>query len=466
MFQGKDFVDEPNRAYLHMIRNLFHLTDKQTIEDICLSFIKDGKVVLSELIIKLEYLLSQKLNITNYRRILNESERLYDSFDEANKAAATSNVNLILDGINEQVISLEQNINTIQTDILRLEHVEKKIKEKFSFEHPLTEFESEEETVDEIDPDKLKEDILIWKRLHENKKGCEQKLRMIRDRKTYIEELIRKDLFIYQNLPESFEEDIVQYQEIAGQIEEAKKKRDELRRQLHENNLGAGLERKKQKLFLVVLPLVVFIISYFAIGPYWLFILPETALVTLIILFFFGHKLYNLRTQRFHAETELQITTTNMNKLESELKKISQNSILIEDIEFMDVHIERYHKYLQSEEELQRLKESSKKLEEVLSAHTYRKKLPQLIESYSEIIDIEREDLEEYLEEFISKEKSILDLRLMKESNTFAEITKLISIHHMLLDKFRVLIYKYHDNLPSGKSSSSLPNIGEIPAIA
>ncbi|HGY54143.1 MAG TPA: hypothetical protein ENK44_00445 [Caldithrix abyssi] len=435
VFQGKDFVDQDdNRAYIHMIRSIFHITDKQVIYDICTSIFEKDALTLSSLVEILELLLGQKLKITYYKRLSHSANSIYESLFENEDTNNREHSALITRGAREQSNHLKQTIEKLNAEIRVFEEIGDKIKRKIEPRVGLLPMDNAQD---------FKDEVLLWKKLRKNKIDCDQKLKLIRDRRRYLQNLIRNELFIYKKLPDSFEQDIKEYALLTTKLEQEKENFYNLRSRLHENKiLTSTLRRRRNVVTIVVTPLV-FLLSYFVLGPNWLFIIPETILSFLIIIFYFGHKIYTLKAQYYQEDADYQITQKNIKELEEQRKAIAENAPLVEDIEFSEIHIERFKKYKSVKNEMMRLIQSAEKLEHILSNKMYKDKLPELIRKYASFVDIERDDLETYLDEFLHHNKNLEDLKYLKESKGYAEIDRLKSIYEMIKEGFVSLLDKY-----------------------
>ena len=435
VFQGKDFVDQDdNRAYIHMIRSIFHITDKQVIYDICTSIFEKDALTLSSLVEILELLLGQKLKITYYKRLSHSANSIYESLFENEDTNDREHSALITRGAREQSNHLKQTIEKLNAEIRVFEEIGDKIKRKIEPRVGLLPMDN---------PQDFKDEVLLWKKLRKNKIDCEQKLKLIRDRRRYLQNLIRNELFIYKKLPDSFEQDIKEYAFLTTKLEQEKENFYNLRSRLHENKiLSSTLRRRRNVVTIAVTPLV-FLLSYFVLGPNWLFIIPETILSFLIIIFYYGHKIYTLKAQYYQEDADYQIAQKNINELEEQRKVIAENAPLVEDIEFSEIHIERFKKYKSIKNEMRRLIQSAEKLEHILSNKMYKDKLPELIHKYASFVDIERDDLETYLDEFLHHNKNLEDLKYLKESKGYAEIDRLKSIYEIIKEGFVSLLDKY-----------------------
>ncbi len=75
---------------------------------------------------------------------------------------------------------------------------------------------------------------------------------------------------------------------------------------------------------------------------------------------------------------------------------------LLKDTRYIDTHIERFRKFRQYLNELQTIQKKESAVLETLNAEPYSQKLAALEEKYKTRIDIQRPDLEEYLNEYVA----------------------------------------------------------------
>ncbi len=441
VFQGKDIVlHAEKRAYIHKLNSIFHITDKEIIYDICTSLIEDDSLTLSSLLEILELLLGQKLKIKKYKELYQGAKSIFNSLfgDVAN--LNPDNIQLLLKGAREQNYHIKKTLEKLKADSMAFSRIELKLKKKI---------EPTLEGIPENDPNVFKKDVLLWKKLRLNKITFEEKLKQIRDRQRYLQKLIREKFVIYKKLPDSFEEDIKIYGTLNNQLSKEKENFNELRSKINENTILYSIYKRRRTISLFIVPPVVFALSYLIFGPNWLFNIPETLFATLVVVFYFGHKMNTLKIQRYHLDVDHHLVQKNIRDIKTKLKAMRESSPLVEDADFSDTHVERFKEFVKTRKELRRLFEVEQKIENKLNTAMYNEKLPELIQKYASLIDIERDDLESYLDEFTSNDKSLEDLKYIKESKSYAEIDRLKSIYEIIIGDFVHLLDKYEIQIGS-----------------
>ena len=441
VFQGKDSVSHAEkRAYIHKISSIFHLTDKQVLYEICTSVTSDDSLTLSSLLEILELLLEQKTKVKKYKEFYQAAKSIYNSLFKDGASSSPDNIQLLLKGAREQNHHIKQTMEKLKAESMAFDGIKLKLKKKIALSP---------DSIPENDPKILKKEILLWKELRLKKIAFEDKLKQIRDRQRYLQNVIREKFVIYKKLPDSFEEDIKNYGSLNTELSKEKENFNELRNQINENTILYSIYKRRRNISLFIVPPLVFGLSYFIFGPYWLFNIPETLFATLLVIFYFGHKMNTLKIQRYHLDVDYHLTQKSIQNLRDKLKATREASPLVEDADFSETHIERFKEFINTRKELRQLFEAEHKIEEELNTPLYNEKLPELIQKYASIIDIERDDLESFLDELTSNNKSIEDLKYIKESKSYAEIDKLISVYEIIIGDFVHLLDKYEIQIGS-----------------
>ena len=441
VFQGKDTVlHAEKRAYIHKLNSIFHLTDKHVLYDICTSALDDNSLTLSSLLDMLELLLEQKLKIKRYKKLHKAAKTIYNSLFKDKKTLSPDNISLVLKGAREQYYHIKQTLEQLKAESMAFDGIGLRLKKRIG---PTL------EGIPENDPGEFKKEVLLWKKLRSNKVAFENKLKQIRERQRYLQNLIREKFVIYKKLPDSFEEDIKIYSSLNSKLTKEKEHFNELRSEINENTLLYSVYKRRRAISLFIFPPLVFGLSYFIFGPNWLFNIPETLFAVLLVIFYFGHKMNTLKVQRYHLDVDYHIVQKNIRDLNDKLRLKRETTPLVEDADFSDTHVERFKEFIHTKKELRRLSKAEHKIKKMLNTPLYNEKLPELIRKYASLINIERDDLEHYLDEFIRNDKSFEELKYIKESRSYAEIDRLKSIYDIIIGDFVHLLDKYEIQIGS-----------------
>ena len=260
----------------------------------------------------------------------------------------------------------------------------------------------------------LREDILQWKSLNEDKQQLEEKLKMVLTRQEQIKRVVQSDFQVYRDIPQTFQKDIENYRNLKKLLASKKRLINDNRQQLHLKEAELKQRRGKRWLLLLLLPAITFSLSYYFLGPFWLFIIPETLIVTFAVLLYFGHLNENIRAEIFHLGEETRIKEFQANDIENEIKAIVQSHPLIKDEAHWDLHIERFKKYMDYYYEYKNLQKSQAKLMDKLQSEPFSRLLPRLEEKYASLIQLNRSDLETYLERFVNEQNRLIALKAGK----------------------------------------------------
>ena len=448
VFQGKDSVSHgEKRTYIHKIGSIFHLTDKQVLYDICTSVVSADSSSLSSFLEILELLLEQKIKVKKYKELYQAAKSIYNSLFKDGASSDPDNIRLLLKGAREQNHHIKQTLEKLKAESMTFDGIKSKLKKKIGLSL---------EGIPENDPKVFKKDVLLWKELRLKKIALEDKLKQIRERRRYLQNVIKEKFVIYKKLPDSFEEDIKIYGALNTELHKEKENFNEFRNKLNENTILYSIYKRRRTISLFIVPPLVFGLSYSIFGPYWLLNIPETLFAALLVIFYFGHKMNALKIQRYHLDVDYHLTQKNIHNLKDKLKAKRDTTPLVEDADFSETHVKRFKEFIKIRKELQHLSEAEHKIEEKLNTPLYKEKLPELIQKYASLIDIERDDLESFLDELTSNGQSIEDLKYIKESKSYAEIVRLISVYETIIGDFVHLLDKYEIQIGSLVEKSKL----------
>jgi len=404
IFQGKDFVGNGySRPYLQMLKSIFPITDKQLIKEICLDEAISEEKSFADLLSVLYILFTPKFKFSSTKFLINDSRRLIDEYENfALKAHAAERLYLQKKTL-KHLIKLQKNIDQLSGDydqLKRLIHkLNKNIKKHRVKENPNDPFAA----LRGFNPLQARADILMWKSLIQKKQKYEEQFNTLMERKERISQIIDHDLYEYSKLPEEFSKDISRLKTLFKQLDDQKNK---LKEQKNEIRLLEGrLSRHNllKRMLLALVPPVIFIISYLLLGPFWVLIIPETLLSFFIVLFIYGHSTYKLRAKIYHIQEESHIREKRIHDYSKEAEDTQTRFPLLQEKEYIESHLERFKKYQRFQTELRRINREEDNLRKNLHSPALKGQLPQFEQKYSNAVDINRSDLEAYLDAFVEK---------------------------------------------------------------
>jgi len=415
-FQGKDFVQNgAKRPYLQMLRSVFPITDKNLILEICYDSKSSEPKNLSDLLDSLYLLLSPQIKISEVRSLIQNGKFSQNNFSVPEIDAPLKDQIDYLKWKKLFLIDLlkvDNRMDEIEQDIERLQILLQSIQNKdLKKDSAYTELKKNYPKIYDQNALQLRADVLLWKSLKENKIHREVKLENVSARIKKIQRVIHSDFSNYQEIPGTFENDIEKYQNLKSELADKKNNIEEFHQKLMFKESQLKLKQKRKWFVLFLLPVIVFFLSYLAFGPFWLFIVPETLIVIFAILLYFGHLNENIRADIFHINEEHRMTEFRMKEIDNEIKSILDSNPLFKDEEYLVIHVDRFKKFSDYQNELRDLKQVQASLYEILQSEQYTKQIMDYEEKYSHLININREDLEEYLDNFVDAQEKINDLR-------------------------------------------------------
>lgn len=436
VFQGKDFIDQGmERPYIQMISTMFPVTDKDIISDICLQSYDFESGNFSDLLEIFYTLLQPSIQNASLDRLIKSGNKLIKQIQSAPPEGDTDNKQKVM----ELLVNIDRSVEVVESQKSILTSLRERINKKNEIIFSQSLADSEENSAEKyMNPLVFKEDVLHWRELRAIKLKSEAKLERIRSRFSKLQKIIKEDLFIYQNLPKTFEEDLSEYKKINSKLTIEKNNETQYKQKLQEIEKNLQELKKKKRFYLFLMPPIIFIISLLLVGPFWLLIIPETLFLAIIILLYFGHKRYTLNSHHQQLSEEEHIVKRKINKLELMLKELSQNSLLIEDIEYIDDHRQRYLTYKEYKAELENNEKEKIHLIDVLNSDECTNMLPKYIQKYSPFIDIERIDLEDFLDEIVSKVERLTIMKPGVELPIFKTISKLIKRYDDRIKKIKM----------------------------
>lgn len=406
-FQGKDIIrSAENRPYLQLLKSLFPITDKNLILEICYNSAPNKAMTLSDLFDTLYLLLSPQIKIAEARNLIQESKLTQENF----------RIPAIEAPLNEQIdflkwkraylidlLKVDSKIDEIDHDLEKLQLLINSIQNKdHKLESALSELKSYYPKIFNHNALQFRADVLLWKSLRDNKIQREVKLENTTTRLKKIQRLIHSDFLNYQDIPKTFEDDINRYQNLKTELSLKEERLVLSDEKLMAMEKQLKLRQKKRRFVLFLLPLLIFLLSYIILGSFWLFIIPETLIVIFAILLYFGHLNETIRADIFNLNEERRMTEFGIREIKHQIIQLIESNPLFKDEEHLALHVDRFRKYKDYLNELKEMKKLKTALYDLLNSEPYTKQIAAYEEKYAELININRPDLEQYLDDFVN----------------------------------------------------------------
>lgn len=462
IFQGKDFADNGfARPYMQMLRSVFPIIDKELFLDVCYALADENDGNFSDLLKILYSLLTPQFKFSNVKYLTNEALVHEQQYHKAlQEEDSLSKYERLHESVSH-MIKLKEARDNLEKDTYQLEYLIKKLQSRYNVSQKTEDIlQQEYPTLLPFNPLQLRADLLIWRSLIELNRKNEQQLRDFALRRQHINNILKHDLYEYTRLPETFSKDAARYKERAIQLSYA--------RQTHKDyqdliaDLQGTLNKGKQSWItaMISVPLLLFALSFMLMGPVWVFIIPETLLAFLILLFFSGNTAYKKRNQIYHYTEETHILEKRIHDAQEDINHLLKKSNFFKEPQFLDSHVQRFKKCLQYQRELKTIDREESKLREQLASESYIEQLEGYEKRYSGVVDIERRDLEEYLDKYVQTCQS---LESKKQSMDYypalGELAKLHDAHTSGVQELNETLNKIRKSLNISNGSTDLHQI-------
>ncbi len=462
IFQGKDYADNGySRPYLQMLRSVFPVIDKDLFIEVCYKLAGKDKGNFSDLLDILYSLLTPQFKFSNVKYLVSEG-----NFHEQEclKAKDSSNSLSRYQGLHKAVLhmlKMKTAEEHLEKDVLKLEVLISELKARYNLsEHSEAELGREYAALMPFNPLQLRADILIWKSLLDVQEKNDDKRREHRLRKEHIENILKHDLYEYTKLPDDFSKDAHRYKERKVQISYAQKTLHDYEEQIDEMNQSMSNGKLLKLLANVFGAPLLFLASYLVLGPVWIFILPETVITFFIILALTSHSTHKTRNRIYHYREETHILEKRIREAEKECRFLLKKSHLFKNEEYIDSHLQRYKKCRQYQRELRLIEREERKLLESEASGAYEEQIAHYENEYGKVIDINRRDLEAYLDAFVTRREELENSKRDIESYpAISELQNLCEIHRKGIKELRAARKRMTQTL---KIENGTTNLSEI----
>ncbi len=403
IFQGKDFVDNGfSRPYLQMLRSVFPIIDKELFKEVCHDVVTNPKKTFADLIDTLYLLLTPQFKFSAVKYLINDGSRYLKLCEEHEQSEDNLDMLLCQKQALEHLIKIKRTEENLNSDLIRLDILLAQLKQKYNLSgQPDKEIDEKFPALKQFNPLQLRADVLMWQKLSETKAQSEEKLHNLSMRKEHINNILKHDLYEYTLLPDSFPKDVRRFLELTHQLEVLNKTLVDHESLVHKIEESMDQGKKIRLAALVLAPPLVFFLSYILLGPFWMFIIPETILSFFIILFFTGQAGDKNRDRIYHLREEMHILEKRIHDAREEHAFLSKKYRFFEDPSYLDSHLARLQKCRKYQRELKSIEREEVQINTQLASEPYTNQLEMFRQKYGRVIDIERRDLERYLDEYV-----------------------------------------------------------------
>ncbi|MCB9058027.1 MAG: hypothetical protein H6627_05635 [Calditrichae bacterium] len=416
VFQDKDIVGSDSRPYLKILESFFSITDKQLIMEICNDSFRNDQSTLGELLDLLYLLIRPKFKMSAIKKLISSSKKVIEFTSRTeNNSSISANLQ---DAINQLHLlknakKLAQSSASLDSDITKLQNCVDSFPTTNPQDDALARLKQRFPLIYQLDATMVKRDITRLHALQTSFHRIKQRLNEVNTKKTDIENIINKKLLIYSNLPDSFEDDFIKYQELT--MDQAQLKNDFDRLEIRDDNLQTDLSSKKKTEFLLQ-SLSVSILLLFGLilfSDKWPLITGLTIAVSFIIYFsmrFLKKSIINDLEESQQKRTDLK---TKLKNIEKSIYALREESYLLDDQDYIDSHIERFRKYKSVKKQLDLLNNELNDFKTQLDSDKFKFDMPHLERKYKDLINLNPpEGLQTYIDEFetIQKEAETMQI--------------------------------------------------------
>ncbi|KAA3611186.1 MAG: hypothetical protein D8M58_14520 [Calditrichaeota bacterium] len=456
VFQGKDTnLGNSSRPYIHILESFFSINDKSFLIEVCKDNLESDKSTFGELLDLLYLFLRPKFKLAAIRKLIDSSNNIITN------TAYKNNGNKPADDIKQSSTKLqllknakkiEQSCTSLRTDIdklkkfwmdlsdrpLRTNGMDASLKQRF----PL---------IYHLDATKVKKEIQFLNSLQENHRELYKKIQELNNQKTEHDKLLNQKLLVYANLPDTFIEDFQKYQNLSIDLAHMKNEYDKLSIRIGTLQIELN-QKKKNELLTYSISLLSILIAGLISFPSQIFETLGAMLIAAVIEFLVFRK---IKQNIFFVIETTQLKQTLLKKkiqtVEAEIFSLRNESYLLDDLEYIDTHIERFKKYKQVKEKQQILKTQKLALQKKLESEKYAITIPKLERKYKNLLALNPEDgLEKYLDEFEKTQNAAMKIsRQNRTKDRLIPLQKIIVKYQTMLkelDKTKGYIKDFLDS--------------------
>lgn len=410
IFQGKDTMNNGySRPYLDMLKSVFPIIDKELFREVC--YVDPGGLnqKLSDLLDTLYLLLTPQFKFSSTKMLVNETNKIIHRLNDAILDNHVLNkLEMTKAGI-EHLLEIERVIKKFKIEQQKLNLLIEKIsdrnKQTDSTHQALNENFA---AIKDRNPLQLRADILLWKSLKQIKANKENELASVLNQKARIKNILENDLFSYAKLPDHFTQKVNRFKEINERLGHRQKQYDDLKKEINLNKNKLDRSRRISRFLLFGLPPFVFILFLLIFKTNWLIVVPGAFILSSVVLSLLGHFNFKRQSHIYRLQEESHILQKQINHGKDEIAEFEESSKIFSNPDHLDTHLERFQKYRKYVTDLKRLDKQEVRIKELLESKSYARQLPDYEQKYSQFIDIDRPDLEEYLDEFVQLKNQLL----------------------------------------------------------
>lgn len=411
IYQGRDDYNKPanERPYLNVIKSFFSINDKTILLKACDEKLAQSKSTFGDLLDTFYLFLRPKFKKAVITNLIESCTKILENKNGSNQQPQIS-------------ANLQKAVNRLYL----LKHAKRIIQSKQSIVSDINKFENyiestfknqssnAKETLKQrfpliysMDAYQVKKDITYIHALQRSNRKVQQQLQKLDDQKSNIENTINQSLMVYSNLPESFIEDFHIYQNLSIDLAQLHNEKD--KKNILLGNHKEALESVKKKNLISQFFVYIFACTaglFFYENIYWI------GAGTLIISMFLAVMFSKIKKSKDLlidiCNHEILQLKTKIKQIDNNISELRKKSYLLDDLEYIDTHIERFKKYKQLKKQIKIIDQEKNDLLSQLNNDKFKIILPRLEQQYKDLINLNPpEGLEVYLEEFKTLQNTV-----------------------------------------------------------
>ncbi len=403
IFQGKDIdLGDKERPYIHILESFFSIIDKSFLMEVCSNTLQIDKSTFGEVLDLLYLFLRPKFKLAAIRRLIDSSTKIITETRAGNNnlhglQESKTRVQLLknIKKINQSATSIKSDIskfkkywNLFSTMPQRNGGTDATLKQRY----PL---------IYSQDASKIKKDMQVLQKLQTNYKEIYREIQNLNNNKTEYDTLLNQKLLVYANLPDTFIEDFQHYQHLSIDLAHMKNEYDKLAIKIGTLQIALNQKKKNERLTYTFVLILILGLGLILFPQEIIHILGVMGLAAGSIFLIFRKIKQNIIfiIETTHLKQSLQ--KKKIKAVEKDIVNLRNQSYLLDDLEYIDTHIERFKKYKQVKYKLEMIRNKKLALQRKLSSHEYSEMLPKLERQYKDLLALNPEEgLDTYLNEF------------------------------------------------------------------
>lgn len=410
VFQGRDiYVESGERPYNEVLETVFTFTQKPFLIESCKAKLESNSSTFGDVLDTLYLFLRPKFKIAAMEKLINSCNRIMEN----NTIVAPLDEAQLGDSLQKSINRLHllrnakkvvQGKESLDSDIKRFESYWEELSKSSVVDDNRSSFIDRFPNIYKLDPKLVRRGVNHYLELKQSLDQHWNNLEVLLTQKTEHEKLMSSKLIVYEKVPDSFIEDFHVYQNLS--IDLAQLKNDKDKQDILLGNYYSDLQRYRTKEVVTHLFSLISIIGvcYLLFPEHIIYGVTGAVMISISFAVVFSKfkkskkQLIN-NTLKLYSRLKKKIT-----KIENSITELRQDSYLLDDLGYVDTHIEMFKKYKSSKNILKKIGEEKKRLEKELKSEKYTTILPELKKEYKSIINSDdpnkiRNNLAEFLEQ-------------------------------------------------------------------